>query len=92
MRTFIETLIPYLTTLFLVSWFVKIINFSIFDYYQTAFGKLGGLLLSTFQFYNKHEISDETNSKKRKSKVVNNVCGYIMLIVILISILLFFLY
>lgn len=74
-----EEIAPSIGVLFIIAWFIKILNYSIFDYYQNSLGRVGSLLIGTFTYYKRDEIANETNSNKRISKVVNNICGYILL-------------
>lgn len=89
----LEILAPYLGILFVFCFFVKIINFIIFDYYQTSLGAIGSLLIGIFNYYKRYEINNEENKQKKVSKLINNICGYIMLSIIAIpTFILFVLY
>ncbi len=87
---YMEIIAPYLGLLFVVSFLVKIINYSIFDYYKTGLGTMGSLLIGIFTHYKRYEIEDEEKKEKKVSKIVNNVCGYIMLSIIVIPIIILF--
>lgn len=84
-----EIIASYLGLLFFVSTIVKIINYSIFDYYETGFGRIGTAFIGIFTHYKKYEIENEGNKTNKISKIVNNVCGYIMLSIVGIFILTF---
>jgi hypothetical protein len=82
-----EVLLPFLGILFGLGWFVKILNYVIFDYYSTDMGKIGSFFMGTFMFYKKYELAEEKEKNKRISMQINNICAYVMLSVIAVLIL-----
>ncbi|MCL1868218.1 MAG: hypothetical protein FWF72_04655 [Paludibacter sp.] len=78
-----ENILLLTAIIFAVSWLVKIILYGIFDRYETDFGRIGRLFTGTFMMYKKEELEDEANPKVKTIMRINNVCGYIMLAVIL---------
>lgn len=77
----------YIGGLFVIAFFVKLFNYIIFDYYSTGFGRIGSLVMATFMFYKKDELDSEANKTKKVSKLINNVCGYILLSILGLAIL-----
>ena len=68
---------------------VKVLNYSIFDYNENAIGKIGTIFMAIFTFYDKIEISKSKTEAEKNSKLINNICSYILLTYISIPTVLF---
>lgn len=68
---------------------VKVLNYSIFDYNENVIGKIGIIFMAIFTFYDKIEISKSKTEAEKNSKLINNICSYILLAYISIPAVLF---
>ena len=77
-----EESLPYLGVFFGFGFVIKILNYSIFDYYKTDLGRAGSFIIGILMFYRKEERMNEKDKNKKVSKLINNICAYVMLAVI----------